>query len=201
MILYLLLPAFVLGTVTSQSANSTAGHLNEVGRNQTFNSTLKSKNVTSTFYEEKKAVEDKLQSNEGSVIAEDEESFQDEENKITGENCDWESLQFFSTSYCGEKFHQDMWNIGRDNWCVQERFIGAYSDLTYCVESLAKMTRCFFPNPNIQDFFIDIHLKFFQNCTNENDPMTEDAPQKVVIGLTLLSVSFIPIMVYLVARS
>lgn len=34
--------------------------------------TLKSKNVTSTFYEEKKAVEDKLQSNEGSVITEDE---------------------------------------------------------------------------------------------------------------------------------
>ncbi|XP_004565989.1 uncharacterized protein LOC101472092 [Maylandia zebra] len=201
MILYLLLPAFVLGTVTSQSANSTAGQLDEVVRNQTFNSTLKPKNVTSTFYEEKKAVEEKLQSNQGSVIAEGEESFQDEENKITGENCDWKSLQFFSSTYCGENFHQDMWNIGRDNWCVQERFIGAYSDLTHCVEFLANITSCFFPNPDIQDFFIDIHLKFFQNCTNENDPMTEDAPQKVVIGLTLLSVSFIPIMVYMVARS
>lgn len=33
--------------------------------------TLKPKNVTSTFYEEKKAVEDKLQSNQGSVIGED----------------------------------------------------------------------------------------------------------------------------------
>uniref|UniRef100_I3KNW0 Uncharacterized protein n=2 Tax=Oreochromis TaxID=8139 RepID=I3KNW0_ORENI len=77
----------------------------------------------------------------------------------------------------------------------------SYNDLTICVESVAKLTSCFFPNPNIQDFFIDIHLKYFQNCTNENDPMTEDAPQEVVIGLTLLSVSFIPIMVYLVARS
>ncbi|XP_006793293.1 receptor activity-modifying protein 3-like [Neolamprologus brichardi] len=201
MILYLLLSAFVLGTVTSQSANSTAEKLDEVGRNQTFNSTLKPKNVTSTFYEEKKAVEDKLQSNQGSVITEDEESFQDEENKITGENCNRTLLQLFSSSYCGEIFHQNMWDIGRDNWCVQERFISAYSDLTHCVEYLAKMVGCFFPNPDIQDFFIDIHLKFFQNCTNENDPMTEDAPQKVVIGLTLLSVSFIPIMVYLVARS
>ncbi|XP_063338121.1 uncharacterized protein LOC134633181 [Pelmatolapia mariae] len=201
MILYLLFPAFVLGTVTSQSANSTAGKLDEVGRNQTFNSTLKPKNVTSTFYEEKKAVEEKLQSNQVSVIAEDKESFQDEENKITGENCDRKLLQYFSSIYCGEDFHQNMQNIGRDNWCVQERFIRAYSDLTLCVELLAKMTSCFFPNPDIQDFFIDIHLKFFQNCTNENDPMTEDAPQKVVIGLTLLSVSFIPIMVYLVARS
>uniref|UniRef100_A0AAX7UY79 Globin family profile domain-containing protein n=1 Tax=Astatotilapia calliptera TaxID=8154 RepID=A0AAX7UY79_ASTCA len=68
-------------------------------------------------------------------------------------------------------------------WCI------AYSDLTHCVEFLANITSCFFPNPDIQDFFIDIHLKFFQNCTNENDPMTEDAPQKVVIGLTLLSTS------------
>lgn len=34
--------------------------------------TLKPKNVTSTFYEEKKAVEEKLQSNQGSVIAEGE---------------------------------------------------------------------------------------------------------------------------------
>ncbi|CAI5658120.1 uncharacterized protein LOC102081151 [Oreochromis niloticus] len=201
MILYLLFPAFVLGTVTSQSANSTAGKLDEVGRNQTFNSTLKPKNVTSTFYEENKEVEDKLQSNQVSVITEDKESFQDEENKITGKNCDRESLQYYSSNYCGQIFHQEMLTIGRDNWCVQEHFIRAYNDLTICVESVAKLTSCFFPNPNIQDFFIDIHLKYFQNCTNENDPMTEDAPQEVVIGLTLLSVSFIPIMVYLVARS
>uniref|UniRef100_A0A3Q0RUY1 Si:ch73-334d15.2 n=1 Tax=Amphilophus citrinellus TaxID=61819 RepID=A0A3Q0RUY1_AMPCI len=126
------------------------------------------------------------------------ESFQDEENKITGQNCDQENLIWYSHGYCGETFHQEMLSIGRDNWCVLEHVIRPYSNLTTCLELVAKVTRCFFPNPDIQDFFIYIHSNFFQNCTNEHVQVLEDAPQGLVIGLTLLSVSFIPILVYLV---
>lgn len=201
MILYLLFPALTLGIVESQPADHEVEKQDEVGRNQAFNSTIKPEAVTSRFYEDKKKIEDELQSKQTSLITEDEESFQDEEYKITGQNCYQEMLIFYSRMICGKEFHQEMLSIGMDNWCVLEHVIRPYSNLTTCLETVAKLTGCFFPNPDIQDFFIFIHSSFFQNCTNEHVQALEDAPQGLVIGLTLLSVSFIPILVYLVARS
>lgn len=69
-----------------------------------------------------------------------------------------------------------------------------YSDLTYCLEELCHNLMCFFPNPDVQDFFINIHSLYFHNCTEEHT----DAPEWLSLTLTFILVSLIPVLVYLV---
>uniref|UniRef100_A0A7N8XDQ6 Si:ch73-334d15.2 n=1 Tax=Mastacembelus armatus TaxID=205130 RepID=A0A7N8XDQ6_9TELE len=72
-----------------------------------------------------------------------------------------------------------------------------YNDLTVCLETASHLVNCYYPNPDIQDFFLYIHSKYFHNCTKK-EFLLEDAPHGLVITLTLIPVSLIPMLVYLV---
>ncbi|KAF0025868.1 hypothetical protein F2P81_022749 [Scophthalmus maximus] len=72
-----------------------------------------------------------------------------------------------------------------------------YNDMTFCLESASSSLGCYYPNPDTQDFFFFIHSHYFQNCTKE-ELVFEDAPHWVVMVLTLIPVSLIPVLVYLV---
>lgn len=69
--------------------------------------------------------------------------------------------------------------------------------MTDCLEEVSQMVGCYYPHPRIQDFFLEIHSRYFYNCTKEEAHMM-DAPHGVVLVLTLIPVSIIPILVYLV---
>lgn len=69
--------------------------------------------------------------------------------------------------------------------------------MTKCLEELSQMVGCFYPNADIQDFFLHIHSLYFQNCSNK-ELLLLDAPDGLVIALTLIPVSLIPVLVYLV---
>lgn len=78
-----------------------------------------------------------------------------------------------------------------------------YNDLTVCLETLTSLVHCYFPNPDIQDFFLHIHSIYFHNCTEEEEEEEEAQAEDVtslVVVLTIIPVSLIPVLVYLLLR-
>lgn len=71
--------------------------------------------------------------------------------------------------------------------------------MTICLEELSRLLGCFYPNPDIQDFFIYIHSLYFHECSSV-DPLETDAPRSLVIVLTVIPVIIIPALVYVVVR-
>ncbi|XP_026172230.1 receptor activity-modifying protein 3 isoform X2 [Mastacembelus armatus] len=123
--------------------------------------------------------------------------FQDQETAFSGQHCKPAHLVNLSHVYCGENFHHKIMNISTEDWCVLENIIRPYNDLTVCLETASHLVNCYYPNPDIQDFFLYIHSKYFHNCTKK-EFLLEDAPHGLVITLTLIPVSLIPMLVYLV---
>lgn len=196
MILYLLFPALIIGS------NTTEEEFSKVEVNQTFSvstknhSVIKPENGTSSLDKYKpRKIEDELQNQ--TVITEDDESFQDEKKKVQAGLCLEEQLIEYSDFYCGKEFHQNMLTISTEDWCVLENIISPYNTLTACLETLSGLLGCYYPNNNIQDFFLEIHSHYFQNCSIEEQHLV-DAPHGLVVALTLISVSLIPVLVYMV---
>ncbi|XP_045923930.1 receptor activity-modifying protein 2-like [Micropterus dolomieu] len=199
MILYLLFAFLTLGVAGSQAANMTEVQLSKAEGNQTFsepsagNSTMKLSNTTSSL---DKDTMNELQNNQTStLITEDDENFQEQETEFPGRRCKQDLLVEYSHGLCGAVFHMAMLSI-TENWCVMENIIRPYNNMTLCLEMLSGVFGCYYPNPSIQDFFIDIHTQYFQNCSWE-EPLLVDAPQNVVIALTLIPVSLLPLLIYL----
>lgn len=74
-----------------------------------------------------------------------------------------------------------------------------YTFMTLCLEELSNMVSCYYPNPDIQDFFLEMHALYFHNCS-QGELLLQEAPDGLAIGLTLIPVSLIPALVYLVVR-
>lgn len=68
--------------------------------------------------------------------------------------------------------------------------------MTHCLEKLSKYCSCFYPNPDVQEFFLDIHSLYFHNCSREEVHL-EGAPEGLVVALTLIPISLIPVLLYL----
>lgn len=73
----------------------------------------------------------------------------------------------------------------------------AYNNLTMCLEISAGACKCYYPNAVVQDLFVKVHKDYFSSCGIKEDALP-DAPSGVVLILTLLPVSIIPILVYMV---
>uniref|UniRef100_A0A3P9L8K4 Uncharacterized protein n=1 Tax=Oryzias latipes TaxID=8090 RepID=A0A3P9L8K4_ORYLA len=208
MVLYVLLVALALGSAAFQQANTTKEYLGKVVRNQALaaftngNNTMKTINATSDASKEDMTIfEDQLQNNRTStVVTEDDERFQDQEFALdfSTTRCDRTQLTHATKSFCADRFHIDMQTISADDWCVLENIIGPYNDLTLCVEMVTNLVGCYFPNADVQDLFLVIHSTYFHNCSEERQ--FEDAPQSVVLALTIVPVSLIPVLVCLVIR-
>ncbi|KAK9530871.1 hypothetical protein VZT92_012346 [Zoarces viviparus] len=205
MTLYLLFLILILGEVESQTDNMTEEEKSKAERNQTFresianNSTMKPGSPTPSLdKDERRLIEEELQNNQtSSVITEDDESFQDQENKFQGEHCQEEALEEYGDIICVHNFHTQMRSISAEDWCVMENIIRPYNDMSLCLEVLSNFTGCYYPNPITQDFFRSVHSRYFHDCSKEALPF-EDAPHGLVVALTLVPVSLIPVLVYLV---
>ncbi|XP_030255146.1 receptor activity-modifying protein 1 [Sparus aurata] len=204
MILYLLCTALILRVVDSHTVNATGEELSTEERNQTFttqNSTTDPFNGTSSSHRDKNSqTENRLPNNQTSaVITEDDENFQDQEYYFPNQRCLQHLLKNLSHDYCGAPFHLAMQSISTEKWCVLENVIRPYNEMTICLEELSRVLGCFYPNPDIQDFFIYIHSLYFHECSSA-DPLETDAPRSLVIVLTVIPVTIIPVLVYVVVR-
>ncbi|KAM7381147.1 hypothetical protein PAMA_012131 [Pampus argenteus] len=197
MMLYLLFSALIIGAAESQTANMTEEVFRDVEGTQTFNnSEIKPENVTSSWDKHKLShVEEELQNQ--TVITEDDESFQEQEEEFPGRRCLEELLTEYSHSLCRAEFDKEMLTISPEDWCVLENIIRPYNELTVCLETLSSWVNCYYPNSNVQDFFRQIHSYYFHNCSTEEQPFA-DAPHGLVVVLTLIPVSLIPVLVYVV---
>lgn len=72
-----------------------------------------------------------------------------------------------------------------------------YNQLSECMENLAGILNCYYPNQQSQAFFVAMHEIYFHNCQEEEE-VPWDAPPSLVLALTLLPVSLIPILVFMV---
>ncbi|KAG9350157.1 hypothetical protein JZ751_026510 [Albula glossodonta] len=124
------------------------------------------------------------------------ESFQTQEQFHSFAHCNETLLNYISKT-CQIDFHQEMQNNKKELWCDWEQVIRPYNRLTMCMEYVAEALNCFFPNHIVQDAFIHIHALYFQHCPDQHEGFI-DAPQCVVITLTLVPVSLIPALVFLV---
>lgn len=205
MILYLLFPVLILGFVEPKTANVTEEELSKVEGNQTFsgstgvNSTNTARNVTSgLFKDERSRIKDELQRNQTSAtFSEDNENFQNQETEFPARHCQQDLSIEFCHSLCGQSFHDEMLSISTENWCVLKYIIRPYNRMSQCLEILSNLVGCYYPNSDTQDFFLYIHSHYFHNCSTEEMQLV-DAPQGLVITLTLIPVSIIPVLVYLV---
>lgn len=132
------------------------------------------------------------------VTHEDSETFQDQEKYVPVFHCpDAASLEIYNHMYCGAGFQKLMANISKERWCDWEEIVLPYNQLSECMENLAGILNCYYPNQQSQAFFVAMHEIYFRNCQEEEE-VPWDAPPSLVLALTLLPVSLIPILVFMV---
>ncbi|KAL2078309.1 hypothetical protein ACEWY4_025994 [Coilia grayii] len=131
---------------------------------------------------------------EANMTREDDESFQDQEKTHSHWHCNSNALEYYINA-CAEVFQNQMFAIAKERWCDWEEVINPYNALSVCVEYVAGELRCYYPNQQTQAFFLDTHEDYFRSCTEEEE---EDAPHGLVVALTLLPVSLIPVLVSVV---
>ncbi|XP_017321343.1 receptor activity-modifying protein 1 isoform X1 [Ictalurus punctatus] len=128
---------------------------------------------------------------------EDQVAFQDQDIIHHYRNCDETLFIMYGKLYCIVDFDNHMINLRQEDWCDWEMVLGNYNNLTTCMEIVAKVAHCYYPNTIVQEMFVEIHNQYFSSCVTKEDTFP-DAPPRVVLVLTLLPVSVIPILVYMV---
>lgn len=70
-----------------------------------------------------------------------------------------------------------------------------YSNLSLCTENISDCLGIPWPNPLVEQTFVDIHHRFFKDC-----PMEElsDPPPPIIFALVITPILLIPVMVSLV---
>ncbi|KAM9773077.1 uncharacterized protein ACBT44_002870 isoform 1-T1 [Syngnathus typhle] len=130
-------------------------------------------------------------------IAENDESFQEvEDSEPLGAACRVDDLAELSAAVCTSPFEQQMASLEEDARCVLDRVIGAYNQLSVCLESLSHWCGCYYPNGAVHTAFLRVHSAFFGRCrprAPERQP--EDAPRLLVLCLTLAPVALVPLLV------
>ncbi|KAI4876444.1 hypothetical protein NFI96_034174 [Prochilodus magdalenae] len=125
------------------------------------------------------------------------ESFQNQWSLYPYRRCNETLLMMFAEICWNLTFNISMTALGEENWCDWDKVIGHYNDLTLCLEMSSSISSCFFPGPVTQNLFVDIHKYYFSSCSSDNKDYP-NTPLSVVLTLTLLPVSIIPIAVYMV---
>ncbi|KAJ8414413.1 hypothetical protein AAFF_G00052830 [Aldrovandia affinis] len=130
------------------------------------------------------------------ITREDDETFQTQDQSHVFALCNKTLLHQFS-EYCQFDFKTEMHDTKEDLWCDWEQVIRPYNKLTLCMEYVTSELNCFFPNHIVQEAFLQVHALFFQHCPDQHEGFS-DAPQYVMVTLTLVPVCLIPILVSLV---
>ncbi|CAN9505497.1 unnamed protein product [Ophioblennius macclurei] len=108
------------------------------------------------------------------------------------------TMQCLSTLFkhlCLVNFESEMASLNRTDWCVWRSVNGLYSNLSLCTEEMSDCLFIPWPNPLVEEIFVDIHAKFFKDCPSEE---LSDPPPAVVFALVITPICLIPIMVSLV---
>ncbi|XP_034448009.1 receptor activity-modifying protein 2 isoform X2 [Hippoglossus hippoglossus] len=96
---------------------------------------------------------------------------------------------------CLNTFESSMASLNSTDWCIWGNVSGLYSNLSHCTEEMSDCLLIPWPNPLVEETFVDIHTRFFQDCPAEE---LTDPPPVVVLALVVTPICLIPVMVILV---
>ncbi|XP_075941523.1 receptor activity-modifying protein 2 [Anarhichas minor] len=96
---------------------------------------------------------------------------------------------------CLPKFKNAMASLNSTNWCTWGNVSGLYSNLSLCTEEISDCLGIPWPNPLVEQTFVDIHSSFFKDCPSEE---LSDPPPVIVFALVITPICLIPVMVSLV---
>ncbi|CAL8273295.1 unnamed protein product [Lota lota] len=122
------------------------------------------------------------------------------------QNCAWycETCNGFDQMWCLSVLIEEMcyktFKIKMDlhnstDWCVWSNVRGAYNNFTICTEEMAECLLIPWPNPMVENMFLNIHSTYFRNCPTEE---LSDPPPGIVLALVMTPISLLPVMVVLV---
>lgn len=96
---------------------------------------------------------------------------------------------------CIPKFDNAMTSMKSTNWCTWGNVSNYYSNLSLCTEEISDCLMIPWPNPLVEQTFVDIHSRFFKECPSEE---LSDPPPVIVMALVITPICLIPLMVSLV---
>lgn len=96
---------------------------------------------------------------------------------------------------CLNNFKRAMASLNRTDWCVWSNVSGMYSNLSMCTEEISDCLLIPWPNPLVEQTFVDIHSTYFKDCPTEE---LSDPPPAIVFALVITPICLIPVMVSLV---
>nr|6UMG_R Chain R, Receptor activity-modifying protein 1 [Homo sapiens]6UMG_r Chain r, Receptor activity-modifying protein 1 [Homo sapiens] len=65
---------------------------------------------------------------------------------------------------CLTQFQVDMEAVGETLWCDWGRTIRSYRELADCTWHMAEKLGCFWPNAEVDRFFLAVHGRYFRSC-------------------------------------
>ncbi|XP_040828289.1 receptor activity-modifying protein 1 [Ochotona curzoniae] len=87
--------------------------------------------------------------------------------------------------YCLAPFQLDMEAAGRTVWCDWEKTMRSYGQLTNCTEQVTKHLGCFWPNAEVDKFFVAVHQHYFRSCPVSGRTV-HDPPSSVLCPFIVL---------------
>lgn len=105
-----------------------------------------------------------------------------------------ECLFVLLNHFCLKHFHTVM-NHSSTKWCVWGNVSGLYNDLSLCTEEISDCLLIPWPNPLVEQTFLDIHSQYFEDCPSEE---LSDPPPAIIFALVITPICLIPVMVSLV---
>ncbi|XP_054463536.1 receptor activity-modifying protein 2 isoform X2 [Anoplopoma fimbria] len=96
---------------------------------------------------------------------------------------------------CLNNFNEAMASLNSTDWCTWGNVSGLYSNLSLCTEEISDCLVIPWPNPLVEQTFVNIHSKFFKDCPSEE---LSDPPPVIIFALVITPICLIPIMVSLV---
>ncbi|XP_043859930.1 receptor activity-modifying protein 1 [Dromiciops gliroides] len=80
---------------------------------------------------------------------------------------------------CLTKFKLEMEEIEKKFWCDWGQTFKSYREVTNCTYLIAEKLDCYWPNYQVNDFFLAIHRHYFQDCP-ATGRVLKDPPSNVL---------------------
>ncbi|XP_041633621.1 receptor activity-modifying protein 2 isoform X2 [Cheilinus undulatus] len=104
-------------------------------------------------------------------------------------------LSFLFEHSCLFTFKNAMATLNDTDWCTWGNVRSMYSNLSFCTEEISDCLLIPWPNPLVEQTFVNIHSEFFKDCPSEE---LSDPPPAIVFALVITPICLIPVMVSLV---
>ncbi|XP_033842965.1 receptor activity-modifying protein 1-like [Periophthalmus magnuspinnatus] len=106
--------------------------------------------------------------------------------------------------FCLSRFSLDMAQLDQSQWCSWDDTLESYGELTNCSFVVALKLGCYWPNREVDTFFVSVHRKYFSDCALIGR-LLRDPPTQVsgpfILGPVLVTLLMTALVVWRSKRS